>query len=95
MLSVSPAELIKSSSSYSSRGRSSSRSTLFGGASGSLKLPSLQQGHRFDSPLFICIFFDNPNNSSRYTEKKENKIFLIYKEIQSGAVAKSFMRKGS
>jgi hypothetical protein len=26
--------------------------------------------------------------------KKENKIFLIYKEIQSGAVGKSFMRKG-
>jgi hypothetical protein len=25
--------------------------------------------------------------------KKENKIFLIYREIQSGAVAKSFMRK--
>jgi hypothetical protein len=23
-----------------------------------------------------------------HTEKKENKIFLIYKEIQSGAVAK-------
>jgi hypothetical protein len=29
-----------------------------------------------------------------YTNKKENKIFLIYKEIQSGAVAKSYMRKG-
>jgi hypothetical protein len=28
------------------------------------------------------------------TDKKENKIFLIYKEIQMGAVAKSFMRKG-
>jgi hypothetical protein len=28
------------------------------------------------------------------TEKKEKKIFLKYKEIQSGAVAKSFMRKG-
>jgi hypothetical protein len=28
------------------------------------------------------------------TDKKENKIFLIYKEIQSGAVAKSYMRKG-
>jgi hypothetical protein len=26
--------------------------------------------------------------------KKEKKIFLIYKEIQSGAVAKSYMRKG-
>jgi hypothetical protein len=29
-----------------------------------------------------------------YTDKKENKIFLIYKEIQSGAVAKSCVRKG-
>jgi hypothetical protein len=26
-----------------------------------------------------------------YTDKKENKIFLIYKEIQNGAVAKSCM----
>jgi hypothetical protein len=29
-----------------------------------------------------------------YTDKKENKFFLIYKEIQMGAVAKSYMRKG-
>ncbi len=29
-----------------------------------------------------------------YTEKWENLIFLIYKEIQSGAVAKPYMRKG-
>jgi hypothetical protein len=29
-----------------------------------------------------------------YTDKKETQIFLIYKKIQSGAVAKSFMRKG-
>jgi hypothetical protein len=29
-----------------------------------------------------------------YTDKKENQTFLIFKEIQSGAVAKSFMRKG-
>jgi hypothetical protein len=28
-----------------------------------------------------------------YTDKKENPIFLIYKVIQSGAVAKSYMRK--
>jgi hypothetical protein len=26
--------------------------------------------------------------------KKEKKIFLIFKEIQKGAVAKSYMRKG-
>jgi hypothetical protein len=29
-----------------------------------------------------------------YTDKKENQIFLTYEEIQSGAVAKSYMRKG-
>jgi hypothetical protein len=29
-----------------------------------------------------------------YTGKKEKKIFLIYKEIQVGSVAKSYMRKG-
>jgi hypothetical protein len=28
------------------------------------------------------------------TDKKENKVFLIFKEIQSGAVANSYMRKG-
>ncbi len=32
--------------------------------------------------------------SSRHTDKKENQIFLICKEIQSEAVAKSYMRKG-
>jgi hypothetical protein len=30
----------------------------------------------------------------RYTDKKENQIFLIYKKIQSRGVAKSYMRKG-
>ncbi len=35
-----------------------------------------------------------PANFGLYTDKKENKIFLIYKEIQTGAVAKSYMRKG-
>jgi hypothetical protein len=29
-----------------------------------------------------------------YTDKRGKKIFLIYKEIQIGAVAKSYMRKG-
>ncbi len=28
------------------------------------------------------------------TDKKENQIFLKYQEIQIGAVAKSYMRKG-
>jgi hypothetical protein len=29
-----------------------------------------------------------------YTDKKENQTFLIYKEIQNGAVAKSYMTNG-
>ncbi len=29
-----------------------------------------------------------------YTDKKEDKIFLIYKEIQMGSGAKSYKRKG-
>jgi hypothetical protein len=32
--------------------------------------------------------------SANYTDKKENSIFLIYKEIQNGAVAKSYMTNG-
>jgi hypothetical protein len=28
------------------------------------------------------------------TDKKEKKIFLIYKEVQIGSVAKSYMRRG-
>jgi hypothetical protein len=31
---------------------------------------------------------------TEYTDKKENLIFLIYKEIKNGEVAKSYMRKG-
>jgi hypothetical protein len=33
-------------------------------------------------------------DSKLYTDKKENKIFLLYKEIQMGSGAKSYMRKG-
>jgi hypothetical protein len=33
-------------------------------------------------------------SKNHHTDKKENLIFLIYNEIQSGAVAKSYMRKG-
>jgi hypothetical protein len=29
-----------------------------------------------------------------YTDRKENQIFFIYREIQSGAVAKSYMTNG-
>ncbi len=30
----------------------------------------------------------------QYTDENENEIFLIYKEIEMGSVAKSYMRKG-
>ncbi len=37
----------------------------------------------------------NRNRSdTRHTDKKETQISFIYKEIQTGAVAKSYMRKG-
>ncbi len=32
--------------------------------------------------------------TGRYTDKKENQIFLLYKEVQNGAVAKSHMTNG-
>ncbi len=54
-----------------------------------------------------CTVFNSTTSMSTYatvdafltslylrTDKKENQIFLIYKEIQSGAVAKSYMWKG-
>ncbi len=48
---------------------------------------------------FFSIFFQcgSPTVDKMYrnlADRKENKIFFIYKEIQSGAVAKSYMRKG-
>jgi hypothetical protein len=39
-----------------------------------------------------CRTAHSPVKSS--TDKKENQIFLIFKEIQNGAVAKSFMNNG-
>jgi hypothetical protein len=45
------------------------------------------------SCTYICAF-NRIFSFSIYTDRKENQIFLIYKEIQSGAVEKSYMRKG-
>jgi hypothetical protein len=39
-------------------------------------------------------WYDGCGVLDSYTDKKENKIFLIYKEIQNGAVAKSYMTNG-
>jgi hypothetical protein len=44
--------------------------------------------------LFIILDFLYRRSLDYYTNKKENIIFLIYKEIQMGSGAKSFMRKG-
>jgi hypothetical protein len=38
--------------------------------------------------VFSHFFFGS------HTDEKENEIFLIYKEIQMGSVAKSYVRKG-
>ena len=42
-----------------------------------------------------CLYFHQKRFKvfNMYTDKKENKIFLIYKEIQMGAVAMSCMTK--
>jgi hypothetical protein len=37
---------------------------------------------------------DRLDQAHLHTDKKENQFFPIYKEIQCGAVAKSYMRKG-
>ncbi len=42
----------------------------------------------------VYMKFSGPVFWACCTDKKENKIFLIYREIESGAVAKSYMRKG-
>jgi hypothetical protein len=39
----------------------------------------------------VCVSADG---SYPCTDKKENQIFLIYKEIQTGAIAKSYMTIG-
>jgi hypothetical protein len=46
-------------------------------------IPKAQENRRSFTSL--------PSNfETSYTDKKENQIFLIYREIQSGAVAKSY-----
>jgi hypothetical protein len=52
--------------------------------------------HRLDTTRDTTTRRGNQLEQKRrcYTDKKENKIFLIYKEILSGAVAKSYMTNG-
>ncbi len=45
--------------------------------------------------LFIIMQFPPPPPFNRpHTDKKEIQVFLIYKEIQNGAVAKSYKTNG-
>ncbi len=44
-------------------------------------------------PVF-AVLLRLSNMNTPLTDKKENRIFLIYMEIQSGAIAKSYIRKG-
>jgi hypothetical protein len=43
-----------------------------------------------DTPFKVLPAASQTPPYTVYTDKKENQIFLIYKEIQSGAVAKSY-----
>ncbi len=52
-----------------------------------------RRGHLYLKPGKMAAA-RNAEAACSYTDKKENEIFLINKEIQMGAVAKSYMRKG-
>jgi hypothetical protein len=41
------------------------------------------------------LIFNFLREMALYTDKKEKKIFLMYKEIQMGAVAQAYMRGAS
>jgi hypothetical protein len=73
-----------------------------GGRGGGLNLPLLASQDKKD----ISVYFGNPAftlnrlplihnslnvNSRGHTHKKENEIFLLYKEIQKGSGAKSYI----
>ncbi len=46
------------------------------------------------SILLDSTFKYNDQRRQKYTNRKENQIFLIYKEILGGEVAKSYMTNG-
>jgi hypothetical protein len=56
-----------------------------------MKNTDLQLGYRVGE-VEPQLFFTTAVR--RHNDKKENQIFLIFKEIQNGAVAKSYMTKG-
>ncbi len=66
-------------------------------------LPALPSSSCLSFSVFLCAspvyslltgVGERGGAKSYYTDKKENQIFLIYKEIHSEAVAKLFMKKG-
>jgi hypothetical protein len=49
---------------------------------------------RLWNKLIVAAGEEKERDRGGHTDKKENKIFPICKQIQSGAVAKLYMRKG-
>jgi hypothetical protein len=63
------------------------------------KNKALKMGHCTSMVYTVKVFCFNyyyPKDGvlRKHTDKKENKIFLIYKEIQNGTVANSYMTNG-
>jgi hypothetical protein len=65
--------------------------------------PPSRYNHCNENPIHVFLFWElrglSPNyrinlSVNDFTDKKENQVFLINKEIQSGAVAKSYMTNG-
>jgi hypothetical protein len=54
----------------------------------------VEQRYFFNNKVILTPIIYISKIISEYTDKKEKKIFLIYKEIQNGAVAKSYMTNG-
>ncbi len=55
---------------------------------------SCRGGHCFEAPTPDGGFRRDLLRYAPHTDKKENKTFLIYKEIRSGTVSKSYMTNG-
>ncbi len=53
-------------------------------------------GHHIQKKMVFknCFLSAQKKHTYIYTDRNEDKIFLIHKEIQTGAVAESYMRKG-
>ncbi len=54
----------------------------------------IKQGYCQEDKFVHCTYLMWQRMSTLYTDKKVHKIFLMYKEIQMGSVAKSYMTNG-